>query len=132
MGVDFFPNGSHHTFALTISQFLVPGTLPINFTANGLSTAGSPNLTLGLMNNEESFGLAMKALKPQGLTTILAQPSVTTVSGRSANLLSGGQQAIPQSGGLGTTNVNFVDFGTTLNIHPIVMGNETIHLEVEP
>jgi pilus assembly protein CpaC len=132
MGVDFFSNGSHHTFAQTISQFLVPGTLPINFTANGLSTAGSPNVTLGLMNNEESFGLAMKALKTQGLTKILAQPSVTTLSGRSANLLSGGQQAIPQSGGLGTTTVNFVDFGTTLNILPIVMGNGKIHLEVEP
>jgi pilus assembly protein CpaC len=132
MGVDFFTNGSHHTFAQTISQFLIPGTLPINFTQNGLTTAGSPNLTLGLMNNEETFGLALKALKTEGLTKILSQPSVTTLSGRSANLLSGGQQAIPQSGGLGTTTVNFVDFGTTLNILPIVMGNGKIHLEIEP
>jgi len=132
MGVDFFSNGSHHTFAQTISQFLVPGTLPINFTQNGLTTAGSPNLTLGLMNNEETFGLAMKALKTEGLTKILSQPSVTTLSGRSANLLSGGQQAIPQSGGLGTTTVSFVDFGTTLNILPIVMGNGKIHLEIDP
>ncbi len=132
MGVDFFSNGSHHTFAQTISQFLVPGTLPQNFTQTGLSTSGSPNLTLGLMNNEETVGIAVKALKTQGLTKILAQPSVTTLSGRSATLLSGGQQAIPQSGGLGTTTVNFVDFGTTLNILPIVMGNGKIHLEVEP
>jgi pilus assembly protein CpaC len=132
MGVDFFSNGAHHSFAQTISQFLIPGTLPINFTQSGLSTAGSPNMTLGLMNNEETFGLAIKALKTFGLTKILAQPSVTTLSGRSANLLSGGQQAIPQSGGLGTTTVSFVDFGTTLNILPIVMGNGKIHLEVEP
>jgi pilus assembly protein CpaC len=84
------------------------------------------------MNNEETFGLAIKALKTEGLTKILAQPSVTTFSGRSANLLSGGQQAVLQSGGLGTTTVQFYDFGTTLNILPIVMGNGKIHLEVEP
>jgi pilus assembly protein CpaC len=132
LGVDFFSNGSHHSFAQTVSQFLVPGTLPINFTQNGLTTAGNPNLTLGLMNNEETFGLAIKALKSEGLTKILSQPSVTTLSGRSANLLSGGQQAIPQSGGLGTTTVNFVDFGTSLNILPVVMGNGKIHLEIEP
>jgi pilus assembly protein CpaC len=132
MGFDFFSNGAHHTFASTISQFLVPGSLPTAITGGLGPIGGSPNLTLGLMNNEETVGMALKALKSQGLTKILAQPSVTTLSGRSATLLSGGQQAIPQSGGLGTTTVNFIDFGTSLSILPIVMGNGKIHLEVEP
>jgi len=47
-------------------------------------------------------------------------------------LLSGGQQAVPQSGGLGTTTVTFIDFGTSLSVLPIVLGNGKIRLEVEP
>jgi pilus assembly protein CpaC len=62
----------------------------------------------------------------------MAQPSVTTLSGRSATLLSGGQQAVPQSGGLGTTTVTFIDFGTSLSVLPIVLGNGKIRLEIEP
>jgi pilus assembly protein CpaC len=134
MGVDFFTAGAHHSFASTVSQFLLPGsiTTSVGTGAAGIITAGNPNLTLSLMNNEESVDVAMKALKNEGLTKILAQPSVVTLSGRSATLLSGGQQAIPQSGGLGTTTVTFQDFGTTLSILPIVMGTGKIHLEIEP
>jgi pilus assembly protein CpaC len=84
------------------------------------------------MNNEETVGIAMKALKEESLAKIMAQPSVTTLSGRSATLLSGGQQAVPQSGGLGTTTVQFIDFGTSLSVLPIVLGNGKIRLEVEP
>ena len=131
MGVDFFSSGAHHNFASTISGFLVPGNLTGNV-LTGLQTAGSPNLTLTLMNNEETVGIAMKALKDETLAKIMAQPSVTTLSGRSATLLSGGQQAVPQSGGLGTTTVTFIDFGTSLSVLPIVLGNGKIRLEVEP
>jgi pilus assembly protein CpaC len=134
MGVDWFQAGAHHSLGSTVSQFLQPGSIvtSVGTSASGLITAGSPNLTLSLMNNEESLDVAMKALKSEGLTKIMSQPSVTTLSGKSATLLSGGQQAIPQSGGLGTTTVTFQDFGTTLDILPIVMGNGKIRLEVQP
>jgi pilus assembly protein CpaC len=131
MGVDFFSSGAHHNFASTISGFLIPGTLAGNV-VSGLQTAGSPNLTLTLMNNEETVGIAMRALKEEGLSKIMAQPTVTTLSGRSATLLSGGEQAVPQSGGLGTTTVQFIPFGTTLSVLPIVLGSGKIRLEIEP
>src|SRR5262249_31564297 len=81
---------------------------------------------------EEAVDAALEALKSESLTKIMAQPTVTTLSGRSASMLSGGQQAIPQSGGLGTTTIQFQDFGTELHILPIVMGTGKIRLEVEP
>jgi pilus assembly protein CpaC len=134
MGVDFFQAGGHHSLASTVSQFLQPGSIvtSVGTMASGQITAGSPNLTLSLLNSEEALDVAMKALKSEGLTKIMAQPSVTTLSGKSATLLSGGQQAIPQSGGLGTTTVTFQDFGTTLDILPIVLGTGKIRLEVQP
>jgi pilus assembly protein CpaC len=134
MGVDWFQAGAHHSLASTVSGFLVPGSIvtSVGTNASGQIVAGSPNLTLSLLNSEEALDVAMKALKSEGLTKIMAQPSVTTLSGKSATLLSGGQQAIPQSGGLGTTTVTFQDFGTTLDILPIVTGTGKIRLEVQP
>jgi pilus assembly protein CpaC len=134
MGLDFFQAGAHHSLASTVSQFLQPGTIAtsVGTTASGLQTAGAPNFTLSLLNSEEALDVALKALKAEGLTKIMAQPTVTTLSGKSANLLSGGQQAVPSSGGLGTTTITFIDFGTELHILPIVMGTGKIRLEVEP
>jgi len=131
MGVDWFSSGAHHSLASTISGFLIPGQIAGSATG-GLQTAGSPNFTLTLMNSEETLDVALKALKDESLSKIMAQPTVVTLSGRSATLLSGGQQAVPQSGGLGTTTVTFIDFGTSLSVLPIVLGNGKIRLEVEP
>jgi pilus assembly protein CpaC len=71
-------------------------------------------------------------LRDEEVAKILTEPKLVTLSGRPATLLSGGQQAIPQPGGLGTISVTYKDFGTQLNILPVVLGNGKIHLEVEP
>jgi pilus assembly protein CpaC len=55
-----------------------------------------------------------------------------TLSGRTASLLDGGEQAIPVPAGLGQVGTQFEEFGTRLNFLPIVLGNGKIHLEVEP
>jgi hypothetical protein len=62
----------------------------------------------------------------------MAEPKVVTMSGRTARLLSGGQQAIPETAGLGSVSVRFEPFGTQLNVLPIVLGNGRIQLDVNP
>src|SRR5262249_53913336 len=52
--------------------------------------------------------------------------------GRPASFLSGGEQAIPVPAGLGQVGVQFEEFGTRVNLLPIVLGNGKIHLEIEP
>jgi pilus assembly protein CpaC len=74
----------------------------------------------------------LQALRNEGLVKIVSQPKLMTLSGRSASMLSGGQQAIPESAGLGSVSVRFEPFGTQLSFLPIVLGNGRIHLEVEP
>ncbi len=87
MGVDWFQAGAHHSLASTVSQFLQPGSIvtSVGTSASGLITAGSPNLTLSLMNNEESLDVAMKALKlpivmGNGKIRLEVQPEVSQLS----------------------------------------------------
>ena len=72
------------------------------------------------------------ALRTEGVVKSLNEPTVTTMSGRPASFLVGGEQAIPVPAGLGQIGVQFEEFGTRLNVVPIVLGNGKIHLEIEP
>jgi pilus assembly protein CpaC len=62
----------------------------------------------------------------------LSDPTLTTVSGRAASFIVGGEFPIlvPQS--LGTVSIQYKEFGTQLDFIPIVMGNGNIRLEVRP
>src|SRR5262249_60846849 len=73
-----------------------------------------------------------QALKDEKIAKILAQPRLTALSGRIANMRDGGQQAIPVPSGLGQVGIEYKDFGTSLKFLPIILGNGRIHLEVEP
>lgn len=102
----------------------------------GSSLIGSPgsgtNLLLGFVHNAWGFQNFLEALKVNGLAKLLAEPRLVTLSGRPANFLVGGQQAVPVAGGFSGVGVQFVPFGTTLSFLPIVLGNGRIYLEVSP
>src|SRR5262249_12019607 len=94
---------------------------------------GQPaNFFLGVFNDKQAFYGLLQALRNESMAKILSEPKLVTLSGRSATMLSGGQQAIPESAGLGSVAVTFVPFGTQLTFLPIVMQDGKIYLEVEP
>jgi pilus assembly protein CpaC len=74
----------------------------------------------------------LQALEVEGLAKVMSKPRLVTLSGRPASLLDGGEQAILVPAGLGQVGVQFEEFGTRLNVLPIVLGNGRIHLEFEP
>ena len=143
MSFDWLIGENKGIFASTVGQSLtVPslgsslGTLPGAGQAIA-NSVGSPNgapvnLFLGLFNSDRVFFGLLQALKDEDLVKILAEPKLMTLSGRSAKLLSGGQQAVPEAAGLGSISVRFEPFGTQLTFLPIVMGNGKIYLEIEP
>jgi pilus assembly protein CpaC len=143
MSFDWLIGENKGIFSSTVGQSLtVPalgsslGTLPGAGQAIA-NSVGSPNgapvnLFLGLFNSDRVFFGLLQALKDEDLVKIMAEPKLMTLSGRSAKLLSGGQQAIPEAAGLGSISVRFEPFGTQLTFLPIVMGNGKIYLEVEP
>jgi pilus assembly protein CpaC len=95
--------------------------------------AGNANIVGGILSNNAGFIAFLQALESEGVAKLMSQPRLVTLSGNPASILDGGQQAVPQVGGIGgVAGVEFRDFGTTLQFLPIVLGNGRIHLEVEP
>src|SRR5262249_54833938 len=86
--------------------------------ANGALSGFPGILFLGIVNDNNAFFGFLQALRDEGLTKVLAEPKLVTLSGRPATFLSGGRLAIPEPSGLGTTSVRFEDFGTQLNFLP--------------
>jgi pilus assembly protein CpaC len=67
-----------------------------------------------------------------GLVTTLSQPNLTALSGETAEFLAGGEFPIPQSQGLGTTTVEYKNYGVSLTYTPTVLANGRISLRVRP
>jgi pilus assembly protein CpaC len=94
------------------------------------ATAGTSYFLAGIASNITSrinFAVA------NGDAFVLATPELNTKSGGTASFLAGGQIPIPQAGALGTTNVQYKDYGIKLNIVPVVDANNIIsaHLTTE-
>jgi pilus assembly protein CpaC len=67
-----------------------------------------------------------------GLVTILAEPSLTALSGETASFLAGGEFPIPISQALGQVTVEFRQYGVGLAFSPTVLENGRISMRVRP
>jgi pilus assembly protein CpaC len=74
----------------------------------------------------------MDALNEDGLLKILAEPTLTTLSGQSANFLAGGEFPVPVPQGLGTVGIEYKPFGVGLIFEPTVLSKEKISIQVTP
>lgn len=72
------------------------------------------------------------ALEDQGMANILAEPSLTTASGKTANFLAGGEFPIAVNSGDGQISVEYKPFGVGLNFTPTVLSKDRISLNVAP
>jgi pilus assembly protein CpaC len=95
---------------------------------NGVPT----NILTGVLSNKAGFLAFLEALRTENVVKSINEPRLTTLSGRPASFLAGGEQAVPVPAGLGQIGVQFEEFGTRLNFVPIVLGTGKILLEVEP
>ncbi len=113
----------------TIGRFPAFPALTLNAnasTAVGISPAGNP-LNLG-----GNFGALITALDQQGLATILAEPSLTAISGETANFLAGGEFPIPVPQGNQTTTIEYKKFGISVDFTPTVLDGNRISVKVRP
>ena len=74
----------------------------------------------------------LSILKGQGLSRLLASPTLVTMSGQEASFLVGGEFPYPVTDRNGNTNVQFKQFGIMLRFTPFVVASETITIKVEP
>ena len=109
------------------------GELLLNFTAptalTGIDFFSVGNVGTGIdgVLSPSAFG----ALEEQGLIKTLAEPTLTAISGETANFLAGGEFPFPT--GLddnGNVVVEFRDFGIGLNFTPVVLNENRINLQI--
>jgi len=94
---------------------------------------GATNLTAILDNDEIS--LFLRAFNSRGYSKILAEPTLVTLSGRTATFLAGGEFPVPTAvgvGGIGAVSTSFRGFGTQLAFTPTVIDKDRIRLQVAP
>ncbi len=132
-GINFFSLGQN-SGAITTEQFSPPSYQ----TQNGTNTSViSDFLNLFYFNFDHGLGATIKDLQTKGILEILAEPNLTTIHGKPARFLAGGEFPYPivQPGGAGsvpTVTVQFRPYGVKLEFTPFVNSDGTIRLKVAP
>ncbi len=75
------------------------------------------------------FSLALDAAKENGSAKILAEPTLTTLSGQEASFLSGGEFPVPVPNEDGIT-IDFKEFGIGLKFIPVVLDSKRINMKL--
>jgi pilus assembly protein CpaC len=98
----------------------------------GSAVGNGDTMRFGFVDGNKTFFGFIQALRRYELMKVLAEPTLTTVSGRPAFFNAGGEFPIliPQS--LGTVSIQYQKYGTQVDFVPIVLGNGNIRLEVKP
>jgi pilus assembly protein CpaC len=67
-----------------------------------------------------------------GLVTLLAEPTLTALSGETASFLAGGEFPIPVASGINGTSIEFKEYGVSLAFTPTVLEGGRISMRVRP
>lgn len=121
-----------------IPQFTPGGPLGVGRTTgpagSSVVTSLATGSTLGLFGKflGLDIGSALDLAERDGLVSILSEPNLTALSGETAEFLAGGEFPIPLSQGLGTTSIEYKNYGVSLAYTPTVLANGRISLRVRP
>lgn len=124
-----------------------PGSNSNSGSSTGNANSGITVGTAGLFYGGEDFSstrkhggwlgshvanvnVTLQALINEGKARILSRPSITTMSGKAANILIGGRIPIPVSDGNGNVSIDWHEYGMKLNIEPVVDSEDKITSKV--
>jgi pilus assembly protein CpaC len=134
-GINLFSYGKNQSNTTT-GQFPSTQTYtPATGSAPATLTSSNP-LNLLFYNFGLNIGLTLQDLQARNLAQILAEPTITTLSGQKASFLAGGEFPFPvvqgSSGGLTSITIQFRPYGVKLDFTPIVNDDGTVQLKVAP
>jgi len=93
-------------------------------------------LNIFYFNSNLNLGVTLRALQDKGVLQVLAEPNLTTVSGRPAKFLAGGEFPYPviqgSNGGFTSVTIQFRPYGVQLDFTPYVHPDGSIRLRVNP
>jgi pilus assembly protein CpaC len=136
LGINFnYISSSGNNLGLSLLNRLT--TLPATgFPSSGIGVSEAVNAIFRFIGQDTTWTLFIDAMKEEGLLKVLAEPTLITLSGKTANFLAGGEFPIPipQTTGAGgaTITIEYKPFGIGLNFTPTVLSNKKINMLVAP
>lgn len=130
LGINLFTSGNNTAAASTTEQFIgaVSGI--------GSAVAASNPLNVFLYNSSLNAGLTVQDLEQKQVLQVLAEPTLTTLSGLPARFLSGGEFPFPvvQGGGgsAPVVTVQFRPYGVKVDFTPTINPDGSIRLKLAP
>ena len=136
-GFNFFSQGGNNTASTTTGGFPSSLTVATSGTSGGKTATVSNPLNFMFYSSKFNVGATLQDLANMNILQILAEPTITTMSGNKASFLAGGEFPFPevQAGGTGgapTVTVSFRPYGVKLDFTPVVNPDGTIDLKVAP
>ncbi len=97
-------------------------------------TGALPGKALNVGGFERTTFLAptIDLLAQEGHARVLSSPNLTTMPGKEATFLVGGEVPYAYSSGLGATSIVFKEYGVKLVITPTILGNGGIDTKIAP
>jgi Flp pilus assembly secretin CpaC len=93
-------------------------------------TVGSGIRAFGIVNGNNSFFGVLEALRQDKLARVLAEPTIVTVSGRAASFRTGGSIPLPGNSTDGKGPVEFVPYGTAVDLAPVILSDGTVRIDL--
>lgn len=109
--------------------------LDLSWRNNFASSSGALGGLSGVLStpgfgNISDLDFQFDAFEQVGLVRVLAEPTLTAVSGEGANFLAGGEFPVPVATDQGVTTIEFKEFGVSLGFRPLVMSKGRINLKI--
>jgi pilus assembly protein CpaC len=117
-----FASNPGFPFNMGLPNIINPLTGLSNRAANGVGSL--------IKNSNGQVAVNLKALEQNGLVRTLAEPTLTAISGETANFLAGGEFPIPISQDEGSISVEFKPFGVGLSFTPLVLSEGRISMKI--
>ncbi len=83
------------------------------------------------LDGDMLYNFILNAAKNDGIAKVLAEPTLTTLSGQSATFLSGGEYPVPVPGQNGQVTIEYKEFGIELGFLPVVLDAKQINLQLD-
>jgi pilus assembly protein CpaC len=130
LGINLFTSGNNTAAATTTEQFAS------NATGVGTSVSVSNPLNVFVYSSSLNAGATIQDLEQKQILQVLAEPTLTTLSGLPARFLSGGEFPVPVAqGGTGNTavvTIQFRPYGVKVEFTPTVNPDGSIRLKLAP
>ena len=122
-GIDFSASLASGAFSAGI---LTDNPFSVNTPISGTAFQG------GWTDGVNSVNARLRSMEQAGIVKILAEPTLSAISGESATFLAGGEFPIPVGFDQDTDTViiEFKEFGVSLSFTPVVLAEERISLKV--